>query len=413
MSTPDVDHLIVGGGVAAVECVSRLRELEPSASILVASRELELPYDRTWCSKHYLAGTRSREDAQLRGEDWWRRAGTELRTRTSVTGIDPEARTATLSTRERLSFGNALLATGATVRRLSPPGAELKGIHYLRALGNADALREDISDADEVVLVGGSYIGCEVAATLTTMGKHCTVLMQERVPLEHHLGTVIGGWVGDLLHGHGISFIGGDRLDRLEGDGVRVTHVVTCGGRRLPARAVVIGVGATPDARLAQKSGLAIGTTGGISCGADLRTSAPGIFAAGDACEWESKAHRARARVEHWNVAAAQGRTAAENMLGAKVPYADVPDFWSDLADWGSLKYVGVGRGNSEILRGSVDNGAFSVWFFAADRLNGVVSVGRDEDLDHALRLVGSSLSPERRRELLADPDADLAEMAT
>ena len=407
---PDVDHLIIGGGPAAVACAQRLRELDPAAGILVTSRELDPPYDRTLCSKSYLRGAVSRDATHLRAADWWASRAIELRTGTSVTGLDPAARTARLSSRDEVSFGQALLATGATVRRITCDGSSLAGIHYLRALGNADAIRRDVEQADHVVLIGGSYIGCEVAATLTAIGKRCTVLMRENTCFEHHIGDRGGRFLQDVLEQRGVRFVAGDELERLEGDGSRVVRVVTRAGRTLTAQAVVVGVGGQPDVRLARGAGLRLGDSGGVHCDARLRTSAPGIFAAGDMCEWDSAAHRRRARVEHWDVAAGQGRAAAANMLDGNLPYAEIPTFWSDLADWVTLRFHGVVAGDTRIERGATEDGAFSIWYLHGEELRGVLSIGRDQDLGPADRLIGAQLSAEQRA-AISDSHIDLAEL--
>src|SRR5205085_4378897 len=178
---------------------------------------------------------------------WWEEAGVELLTRTSVAELDPAARRATLSTKDEVEFGTALVATGAMVRRLSVDGAQLEGIHYLRAPGNADALRGDVEDAERVVMVGGSYIGCEVAASLTTLGKRCTVVMLESDPLARHFGSVAGRYFRGVLEAHGVEVLGEEEVERFGGAGDRVEAVITAGGRELPADAVVCGVGAIPD----------------------------------------------------------------------------------------------------------------------------------------------------------------------
>ncbi|HSS23663.1 MAG TPA: FAD-dependent oxidoreductase, partial [Mycobacterium sp.] len=320
------------------------------------------------------------------------------------------ARSARLSSRDEVTFGQALLATGATVRRITCDGSALAGIHYLRALGNADAIGRDVEQADEVVLVGGSYIGCEVAATLTATGKRCTVLMRENVCFEHHLGSRGGRFLQHVLEQQGVRFVAGDELERFEGDGSRVTRVVTRAGRTLAAQAVVVGVGAQPDVRLARGAGLRLGDSGGVHCDAQLRASAPGIFAAGDVCEWDSAAHRRRARVAHWDVAAGQGRAAAANMLGGNDPYTDIPTFWSDLADWVTLRFHGVVAGDTRIERGVPEDGAFSIWYLDGQELRGVLSIGCDHDLGHADRLIGTCLTAEQRA-AITDPSADLADI--
>ena len=156
-----------------------------------------------------------------------------------------QSRTAKLSSKEEIEFDKALIATGANVRRLNVDGCQLEQIHYLRTLGNADAIREGVADAEEVVLIGGSYIGCEVAASLTLLGKHCTIVMQEQATLERGFGAQVGRFFQELLEAHGVTVHGGDELERFEGDG-SVAKVVTRGGLELAADAVVIGAGVTP-----------------------------------------------------------------------------------------------------------------------------------------------------------------------
>src|SRR3954471_10123964 len=191
MADRSVDHLIIGGGIAGATCALTLREEGATGSILLVGRELDPPYHRPPITKGYLAGAERREDAAiaLPGD-------VEVLTRTSVMALDPAAKTATLSTKETVSYDTALLATGAMVRRLAIDGAQLDGLHYLRALGNADALRRDAQDAERVVCVGGSYIGCESAATLTALGKRCTVVLLEEQPLERGFRLQGRAWGG-------------------------------------------------------------------------------------------------------------------------------------------------------------------------------------------------------------------------
>ncbi len=188
MAARKVDYLLIGGGLASANCARWLREEGAEGSVVVVGREPDPPYNRPNCSKGYLRGTEERSEAFFRPQEWWSEQEMELLTRTSVTALDAGARTAKLSTKEELEFGQALLATGANVRRLNVPGCELEQIHYLRTLGNADAIRTGVADAEHVVLIGGSYIGCEVAASLTMVGKRCTIVMQEELTLERGFG---------------------------------------------------------------------------------------------------------------------------------------------------------------------------------------------------------------------------------
>jgi 3-phenylpropionate/trans-cinnamate dioxygenase ferredoxin reductase subunit len=405
-----VDYLLIGGGLATGNCARWLRESGADGEVLVVGREPDPPYNRPNLSKGYLRGVEERQEAFFRPNEWWQEQGIELLTRTSVMSIDPDTRTAKLSTKEEIQFDQALLATGANVRRLNVEGCQLDQIHYLRAFGNADAIRDGVQDAEHVVLIGGSYIGCEVAASLTLMGKRCSIVMQEDTTLERGFGPRAGRFFQELLESHGVSVYGGDELDRFEGD-ERVAKVVTKEGLELPADVVVIGAGVSPDVALGRRAGLDIGERGGVRCSSRLESSMPGVFAAGDMCEYDSVLHGGQPmRLEHWDVAFNHGRTAALNMLGRDVPHAVAPYFYSVLADWGELEYVGPAyQWDEEIVRGSIEDGSFTNWYLHEGRVLAALTFGRSEDLDHARRLIayGASLGPGRAA--LGDVDVDLS----
>ena len=379
-----VDVLIVGAGAAGAACAEALGAGGFDGSVLLAGRDVDPPYERPFCSKEYLRGDVGREQTYLGLPD-----GLDLRIRTSVMKLDPAARVAKLPGDE-VSFRHAVLATGANVRRLRVEGAELEGIHYLRALGNADAIRADAAEAERVVLVGGSYIACEVAASLTAQGKRCTLVMQEELPLSLGFGRTAGEFFAGVLRSHGVEWVGGDALGRFEGDG-RVQRVVTESGRSVDADLVVMGTGAVPDVMLARSAGLDLGETGGIACSSRLETSASDVWAAGDACEYDSVVHGRRLRVEHWEVARAQGAAVAAAIMGSQEPFAEIPYFWSDLADWCSLEYVGpANEWDEEVVRGSVDDGEFTIFYLRGGRMAAALTVGRADDLDRARELMRS-----------------------
>jgi 3-phenylpropionate/trans-cinnamate dioxygenase ferredoxin reductase subunit len=418
MASRKVDYLLIGGGLASANCARWLREEGAEGSVLLVGRELDPPYNRPDCSKGYLRGEETREEPLFRPGEWWDQQHIELLTRTSVTGLDLRARTAKLSSKDEIAFDKALLATGANVRRLNVEGCDLEGIYYLRTLANADAIRAGVEHAEDVVLIGGSYIGCEVAASLSMLGKRCTIVMQERITLERSFGTRAGRFVQQLLERHGVTVHGEDELERFEGqgasgaDGGRVARVITRGGLRLRADAVVIGAGVTPDIGIAQRAGLDIGERGGVRCSSRLQTSAPGVFAAGDICEYDSLLHDgAPVRIEHWDVAFNHGKTAALNMLGRDVPHEVVPYFYSVLGDWGELEYVGPAYAwDAEILRGSYEDGSFTNWYLQDGRLVAALTFGRSDDLDRARRLlVHKPVLDTSARAMLGDLDADLS----
>src|SRR3954469_8603889 len=204
---------MIGGGAAPASCARTLREEGAEGSVLMVGREADPPYERPPLSKDYLAGKIAREDALYEVPD-----GVESLTRVSVMKLDPLERVAKLSNKQEVAFGKALIATGANVRRLRVDGSDLDGLHYLRAFANADQIRDDARSAGRVVLIGGSYIGCELAATLTDLGCECSILMLEDVTLERHFGRDAGRWVMERLRGRGVEVHGGDELDHFEGD---------------------------------------------------------------------------------------------------------------------------------------------------------------------------------------------------
>jgi 3-phenylpropionate/trans-cinnamate dioxygenase ferredoxin reductase subunit len=407
MADREVEFLLVGGGMASAHCAAELRRRGAEGSILLIGREPEPPYERPPLSKDYLRGEAAREDAHVNPAGWYEENGVELRTGTNAMSLDPAARTVKLQGGEEVAFGKALLATGAMVNILRVEGAENEGIHYLRAFGNSDAIRADAEAAERVVLIGGSYIGTEVAASLTAKGVECTIVMMEDVALSRTFGEDAGRWFQALLESKGIAVHGGQELEVFEGDG-RVRAVVTKSGLTVECDAVVVGVGVRPDAMLAQRAGLEVDD--GIVCDSKLETSAEGIYAAGDCCSYESVVHGRRLRVEHWDVAMQQGMHAARNMLGEGRDYDVVPYFFSDLADWAGLEYVGPAHEwDEEIWRGDREGGEFSVWYLKEGRVAGALSVERSEDLAEARRMLAEGVDVSAAKEQIADPGSDLS----
>jgi 3-phenylpropionate/trans-cinnamate dioxygenase ferredoxin reductase subunit len=412
MADRQVDYLLIGGGIASANCARWLRESGADGSILLVGREADRPYNRPPCSKGYLQGKETRADVLFRPAEWYEEQRIEALTRVSAMKLDLDARTAKLSNKQEVGFGQALLATGANVRRLNVPGSELDGIHYLRALGNADTIREDAA-GKRVTLIGGSYIACEVAASLTLLGSTCTMVMLEPVTLSRGFGDAAGRFFQDRLEERGITVHAEQELDRFEGVDGRVTRVITKSGLELETDAVVMGTGALPDVTLARAAGLKLGESGGVRVDSRLQTAVRGIYAAGDTAEYHSVIHDGRPmRIEHWDVAFNQGKAAALNMLGADQPYDVVPYFFSDLADWASLEYVGPASAwDREVVRGSVAEGEFSVWYLSEGRVAAALSVGRSDDLEHARRLISAGTGLGARAEALGQLDADLASL--
>jgi 3-phenylpropionate/trans-cinnamate dioxygenase ferredoxin reductase component len=406
MPDRSVDFLIVGGGMAGAYCASELRAKGAEGSVLLVGREPEPPYERPPLTKEYLRGEASRADAHVNPAQWYAENSIELLSRTNVMALDPEARTVKLQGGAEVEFDKALLATGANVNILRPEGAELEGIHYVRAFGNSDAIRDEAEAAERVVLVGGSYIGCEVAASLTALGKSCTILMMEPEPLSRTFGEEVGRWAREVLESHGVEVLGSEELEAYEGSG-RVQAVVTKSGRAVEGEMVVVGAGVRPDTMLAERAGLEVDD--GIVCDAKLETSAPGIFAAGDVCNYDSVIHGQRLRVEHWDVSLQQGRHAARGMLGETEPYRELPYFFSDLADWTGFEYVGPAYEWDEVVfRGDAESGEFSAWYLQGGAVKGTLAVGRSEDLVPARALIEAGTDVSGQKDALLDVDTEL-----
>jgi 3-phenylpropionate/trans-cinnamate dioxygenase ferredoxin reductase component len=410
MPERSVEFLVVGGGMAGGNCARHLREEGADGDILLVSREPDPPYNRPPLSKGYLRGKESREEVLFRPPEWYAEQRIELAARTSVMSLDAEARTVKLSNRDVVRFEKALLATGSNVRILRVDGAQLDGIHYLRTLGNSDALREEAQKAERVALIGGSYIGTELAASFTELGLQCELIMLESTTLERMCGPEVGRFFQDTLTSHGVRVHGSQELERFEGAGDRVERVVTKSGLVIECDFVVIGAGVTPDIAVAQRAGLEVDT--GVLTDRCLETSAAGIFAAGDIAEYDSVLHDRRLRIEHWDVAFNQGKYAALNMLGRRQEYDVVPYFWSDLADWTGMEYVGPAAKWDEVwLRGSLAEGNFTAFYVQGARLAAALTVGRSDDLAVAARLLREKTEMSALRARIEDPAADIAEL--
>jgi 3-phenylpropionate/trans-cinnamate dioxygenase ferredoxin reductase component len=404
-----VDYLLIGAGLASATCAATLREEGADGSILVVGREPDAPYNRPELSKRYMMGAESRDEVFVHPSDFWEGQDVELMTRTSVTGLDANERVAKLQSGDEVRFGQALLATGANVRRLRTEGGDLDGIHYLRTFGNADAIRADAEQAENVVLIGGSFIGTEVAASLTAIGKKCAIVMLEEVTLEGPFGQEVGGFFHRVLEDHGVAIHGGDELERVEGGDGRVRKVVTKRGLEIDADLIVIGVGVTPEVTLARAAGLELSDSGGVKASARLEASCPDVYVAGDIADYDSVVHGRSLRIEHWDVALNHGKTVALNMLGRNVNHEEIPYFFSDLADWSSMEYVGPGSGRV-VVRGSMDAGEFTAFYLADDGVvTAALTVGRSDDLEAARRFIRERSAPDER--VLADTSTDLASL--
>ena len=364
--------VIVGGGAAGFAAADMLRREGFAGTISMISDDAAPPVDRPNLSKDYLAGQAPEDWVPLRPDDFYAEAGIDLRLNTPVASIDPRERKITLASGGALPFDRLLLATGAEPVRLPIPGADQPHVHTLRTLADSRAIiAAATAGAKRALVIGASFIGLEVAASLRTRNLEVHVVAPEERPMARILGVEIGDFVRALHEEHGVIFHLQDTVTALEGKRARLKS-----GGMIEADLVVVGVGVRPRLALAEQAGLA--TDRGVTVDACLETSAPGIFAAGDIARWPDPHSKANIRVEHWVVAERQGQTAARNMLGQGERYDAVPFFWSQHYDV-PINYVGHAEGWDEIkVNGSVADRDCLVQYKQKGRVLAAASIYRD-----------------------------------
>jgi 3-phenylpropionate/trans-cinnamate dioxygenase ferredoxin reductase subunit len=332
------DFVIVGAGLAGAKAAETLREQGFDGRIVLVGDEHELPYERPPLSKQYLSGEAPRDGAHVHPRPFYAEREIELVAGVRAVALDPTERRVALGDGRALAYDRLLIATGATPRRPPIPGVDLAGVHTLRTLADADALRAAMAGGARVAIVGGGWIGCEVAASARSLGAAVTLIERGAAPLEAVLGPELGARFGDLHRGHGVEVLTGTGVEAIEG-GERAERVRLTGGTEIDCDLVVIGVGVAPDTRLAEAAGLRCDD--GIVTDARLRTSAPDVFAAGDVANAFHPRYGRHVRVEHWANALNQGIAAGHAMVGSEEPYAKLPYFFSDQYDLG-MEYLGL-----------------------------------------------------------------------
>jgi 3-phenylpropionate/trans-cinnamate dioxygenase ferredoxin reductase subunit len=407
-TTSSGTFVVVGGGLAAAKAVETLRERGHEGRLVLAGAEQHLPYERPPLSKGYLLGTDELDSAFVHPRQWYDEHDVELHLGTTVTGLDAESHTVTVAGQD-IGYDRLLLATGAVPRRL--PLAEDSGapVAYLRTMDDSRRIKADLRAGRRVVIVGGGWIGLEVAAAARTAGCDVTVLEALDLPLVRVLGPEVAEVFASLHRAHDVDLRTGVTVTRIapDGDGARVELE---DGASLSADLLLVGVGVRPSTELAESAGLKVDN--GIVVDEQLASSHPDVFAAGDVANAFHPRLKRHLRVEHWDTAINQGVAAARNMLGAAEAYDQLPYFFTDQYDLG-MEYVGnVGPSGYDevVLRGDTATGVFTAFWIERDEVVAGMHAGDWEAIDPIRQIVSAGGVDLAR---LRDPSVPLATLTS
>jgi NADPH-dependent 2,4-dienoyl-CoA reductase/sulfur reductase-like enzyme/nitrite reductase/ring-hydroxylating ferredoxin subunit len=363
--------VIVGGGAAGLGAADTLRREGYDGRLTIISADQFAPYDRPNLSKDYLAGTAPDDWIPLRSSEYYQERKIDVLLNSRVTSIDVNGRALQIENGPRLTFDRLLLATGSEPATLTIPGAAPAQVHYLRTFADSKRLVEAAQATKQVVVIGGSFIGLEVAASLRERGLSVHVVARDKRPLERVMGAEVGDFIRGLHESRGVVFHLEDSVVRMDGH-----NAILQSGTEVAADLLVLGVGVRPNIALAERAGLRVDR--GVVVDEYLATSAPGIFAAGDIARWPARHTGEMLRIEHWVVAERQGQTAARNMLGGKERFDSAPFFWT--AQFGvSIRYVGhAAQWESVEVSGDLAAMNAAVRYKTAGRTAALVTIGRD-----------------------------------
>jgi 3-phenylpropionate/trans-cinnamate dioxygenase ferredoxin reductase subunit len=405
--------VILGGGLAGGNAAVTLREEGFAGRVLLIGRESGIPFGRPPLSKAYLRSEEELDGWYVKPPGWYEEHDVERLSESSVVTVDAAADTVALDDGRELGYEKLLIATGGRNRQLRAPGADLPGIHQLRTVAECDAIKGEALSGRRAVVVGMSFIGSEVAASLTQLGVRVTAIFSGRAPLERVLGAEVAGAFAAIHRENGVELRGDDKVVAFEG-AERVEAAVTAAGERVSCDFVVAGIGIEPQSPAFASNSVA--QSNGLLVDEHCRTSAPDIYAAGDIA---NQLHPVfgRVRVEHYNNAERQGRAVARSMLGDDAPYDYIHSFWSDQYEH-KLEYVGhATKWDQFVIRGSLEERKLLGFYLLEGRLHAAVGLDRggdpelesDSEMAACARLVAARARPAPTQ--LADDRTDLSSL--
>jgi 3-phenylpropionate/trans-cinnamate dioxygenase ferredoxin reductase subunit len=407
-------YLLIGGGLASATAAEHIRTRDASGEIVLAGAEPHLPYHRPPLSKEYLRGEAEVKDTLIQPEEWYRENRVELLTGRTVTALDTRAKTATTDDGRSLAYDRALIATGAEPNRPPIPGLDLPGVHLLRTLDDSTAIRQELADGKRVLIVGGGYIGVEVAADCVQKGARVTLVEPLAQLWGRFAGPHVAGFLAQKLSAGGAELRFGEEVAALTGDG-RVTGATLKSGSQVATEMAVVGVGVMPRTELARSAGLEVDPRQGIRVNEYLETSAPDVWAAGDAVCFFDPVYNRAWHVEHWNNAFWHGEIAGANMAGERVPYDHVPNFFSDFLGSHMELFGDPQNWKRTLLVGDIASGKFSeLYLDGEERVQMVISINLGEGQFETLEKLARERPSVRGREAeIGGPGFDLAALVS
>ena len=392
--------VIIGAGHAAGQAAASLRQAKFEGPITIIGDEAHVPYQRPPLSKQYLAGTQPADKVYLRAEKFYADKDIQLMLDTRATQIDPGTKTINLDNGETIAYEKLLISTGSRPRKLSIEGSDLSGIHYLRTMDDVDGIRADVKPGANLVIVGGGYIGLEVAAVGIELGMNVHVLEMEERILQRVTTPEMSAYYDKLHTDRGVHIHTQTGVTGFAGNGS--VEKVLCGEKSFDADIVIVGIGIIPNIEIAEEAG--IHCDNGIVVDDHCRTSDPDIYAAGDCTNHPNPLMNKRLRLESVPNAMDQARVSTANMLGDDKVYAAIPWFWSDQYEL-KLQMVGFSAdGDSQVLRGDMDNHQFAIFYLKDGKVVAADAVNSPKEFMLCKQLVGKPADPAK----LADPETDL-----
>ena len=404
--TTSATIVIAGASIAGARAAETLRAEGFDGKIVLIGAEPALPYERPPLSKGFLQGAVGEDEFTLHPSDWYAEQGIDLRLGTRATILDITAKQIALNNGEAVNYDTLLIATGATPRRLTIPGCELAGIHHLRSVADARAIRDRMETAQSVVIVGMGFIGAEIAAVARQAGKQVIALEAGELPMLGALGREAASRMAWVHRQHGVDLRLNDGATAFRGTD-HVEEVVTASGATIACDLVVVGIGVEPATGWLDNSGVRLQR--GVVVDEFCRTNVPDVYAAGDVTRSWHPGYGEHLLVEHFDNAGNQGAAAAQSMLGKGEPYAPLPYFWSDQYDL-SLQFAGHNTGHDQVVtRGTAESGSWSAFYLREGRFVAALSANRFKDFSAARRLLraGKTVSAEQ----LADEGVELKQL--